>query len=119
MTTDIIYISSNNFNDRLEAAIGRRFECENWPVESSLVAMYMARYRPSATGTPGFNMTSSEIAEQMSEICTVSTNDVARVMYYLGFPLLFNVYGSPEWGMVPAPEDGEEAEEAEEADNDA
>lgn len=61
-----------------------------------VLAAYMEQFMP---GDSDENAVSAEIAEELAPLCQMTTNEVAEVMVFLGYTLVFNAYGVAEWGI--------------------
>lgn len=73
----------------------------NLPPTAPIVAMFASNYRPVVPPTTGGdNMTSFEIVQTLEDTCSLSTQDVALTMAFLGYRLYVNEYKGHEWSMV-------------------
>ena len=71
-----------------------------------IVAMYMESYMPDICPKDenmGYYLTSAEIADELKEMCELSTTEVAVVMLRLGFRMFPGDNGRFVWAMVPPP----------------
>ena len=85
---------------KLESVICGTGEAASLPSSAPVVAMYLENYRPQIPPQQGtLNVTSFEIAEALSDVCSIPLNDVATVMLFLGYRLYRNFQGGFEWSM--------------------
>lgn len=73
----------------------------NLPPTAPIVAMFASAFRPVVPPTNGGdNMTSFEIVQALEDTCSLSTQEVALTMVFLGYRLNVNVYKGHEWAMT-------------------
>ena len=72
----------------------------NLPDEASVLAEYLAQYRPILPPQDNeFNETSVELQDVVNTIADLELNVVTRMMKMLGYRLYFRGYNVPAWSM--------------------
>lgn len=91
------------YEEKIEAAISAPLE-NGLPETAPVVAMFAEDFRPVVPPDDGGdNMTSLEIVNALEDTCGLSTQEVARVMVFLGYRLNVNNLKGHEWAMAPFP----------------
>lgn len=87
------------YEEKLEAAISAPAE-NGLPETAPIVAMFLEHFRPASAGDESnCYLTSMEIVQILEDTCSLSTNDVALTMTFLGYRLRIAEGKGPEWAM--------------------
>ncbi|WP_289763998.1 hypothetical protein [uncultured Duncaniella sp.] len=87
------------YEEKITAAINEP-EKHNLPDLTPVVAMFLKEFTPilPPVNSPQ-NRDSAEIATALEQICSLSLNDIAKVMTWLGYRLCPDDYGQLLWAM--------------------
>ncbi len=73
----------------------------NLPPVAPIIAMFASQFRPMLPpANSNENLTSYEIIQALEDTCSLTTQEVAVTMVYLGYRLNINSYRGYEWAMT-------------------
>lgn len=73
------------------------------PETAPVVAMFLEHFRPVPPCDADCFMTSMEIVQELEDICSLTTKDVALTMSFLGYRLHITQGSGPAWSMQNEP----------------
>lgn len=88
------------YEQKIELAISAPVE-NGLPETAPVVAMFLENFRPApANGGGNCFLTSMEIVQTLEDTCSLTTNDVALTMTFLGYRLRICDGKGPEWAIL-------------------
>lgn len=88
------------YKEKIAAAINEP-EKHNLPELAPIVAMFLKDFTPLLPPEHSSeNRDSDDIVRALEQICSLSVNDVAKVMTWLGYRLSPDEYGQLLWAMT-------------------